>query len=90
VPGTRKFVIDVEGGALKGLTRQSGVKTVVTASRGKLSEIYAYPVVGTDRWRMTFDIGDLGGEPTDLRAYLQRGTEALSETWLYQQFPGGF
>ena len=87
VPGTRKFVIDVEGGALKGLTRQSGVKTVVTASRGKLSEIYAYPVVGTDRWRMTFDIGDLGGQPTDLRAYLQRGTEALSETWLYQQFP---
>ncbi len=86
-PGTRKFVIDVEGSALKSLTRESGVKAVVTTSHGKISEVAAYPVVGTDRWRMMFDLSDIGDKPADLRAYLQRGSEALSETWLYQAFP---
>ena len=47
----------------------------------------------TERWRVTFDL-DIGApdaagedEPIDLRMYLRREGEAMSETWIYQAFP---
>lgn len=83
-----KFVIDIEGPTLAGLTRQSGVEAVVSTSRGTIVDPVAYPVVGTDRWRILFDLKVDGSDPVDLRAYARRGTTALSETWLYQFFPG--
>ena len=86
-PGARKFMIDVEGKALDNLTRYGGTHTAVTASCGKISGVEAFPVVGTKRWRMMFDLSDLDGQPADLRAFLQKDNEALSETWIYQAFP---
>lgn len=83
----KKFMIDVEGKTLNDLTRYGGTKTVVTTSNGTLSGIEAFPVVGTNRWRMMFDLSDLKGQPADLRAYLAKDDEALSETWIYQAFP---
>ena len=86
-PGARKFMIDVEGKALESLTRYGGTHTSVTTSCGKISGVEAFPVVGTNRWRMMFDLSDLDGQPADLRAFLQKDNEALSETWIYQAFP---
>jgi glucans biosynthesis protein len=86
-PGARKFMIDVQGKVLDDLTRYGGTKTAVTTTRGKISGVEAFPVVGTQRWRMMFDLSDLDGEPADLRAYLQKDGQALSETWIYQAFP---
>ncbi len=86
-PGSRKFMIDVEGKALDDLTRFDGTHTVVTTTRGTVSGIEAFPVVGTKRWRMMFDLSGLDGEPADLRAFLEKGGTALSETWIYQAFP---
>lgn len=87
LPGGRKFMIDVEGKAVESLERFGGAHVEVTTSRGKISGVEAFPVVGTKRWRMMFDLSDLGGQPADLRAYLKLGDKALSETWLYQAFP---
>ena len=85
---TRKIVVDFAGARLKGLSRQSGVTAVVTASRGVVTEAVAYPIVGTDAWRLVFDLGKVkGAGPIDLRAYIAQGNDALSETWLYQLFP---
>lgn len=86
-PGARKFMIDVEGKTLDDLTRYDGTRANVTTTRGKLSAVEAFPVVGTRRWRMTFDLSDLNGEPADLRAYLEHKGEVLSETWVYEVFP---
>ena len=86
-PGARKFMIDVEGKALESLTRYGGTHTSVATSCGKISGAEAFPVVGTNRWRMMFDLSDLDGQPADLRAFLQKDNEALSETWIYQAFP---
>jgi glucans biosynthesis protein len=86
-PGVRKFAIDLEGGNFAGLDRQSGVEVEVEASRGKVSDAVAYPVVGTDRWRVTFDLDANGREPVDLRMFVRKGDTALSETWIYQYFP---
>jgi len=84
--GRRKFVIDFAGGGLSGLTRRGDAEAVVTASRGAPLDAVAYPVVGQDAWRLMFDI-DLPPGDTDLRAYLRRGSEALSETWVYLASP---
>ncbi len=86
-PNARKFMIDVEGKILDDETRYGGTKTVVTTTNGTISGVEAFPVVGTRRWRMMFDLGDLNSQPADLRAYLARNGEALSETWIYQVFP---
>jgi glucans biosynthesis protein len=86
--GYRRMVVDFAGDSLKGLTRQSGVDAVVTASGGAaIDQIAVYPVVGTDLWRLVFEVKVPDTAPTDIRAYLRRNGAALSETWLYALFP---
>ncbi len=81
--GVGKMVIDFEGPSLNGLNRDSGVVPVIDAVNGRILEpIDAYPVVGTDHWRLTFDFEQTGPEPVSLRAYLQLRDRALTETWL--------
>ncbi len=86
-PGVRKFAIDFEGPTLEGLDRSSGVEVVADTSRGAISGEVAYPVVGTDRWRVLFDLEATGHDPVDLRMFIRKDDVALSETWIYQFFP---
>ena len=44
---------------------------VVTASRGKVDNAYVVKVVGTDRWRASFDLQVEGNRPVDLRLFLR-------------------
>ena len=88
---TVKFVLDLDGKGLEGFDRSSGVEAVVSASRGEVSLVYAFPIATTDRWRVTFDL-DIGApegpqDPIDLRLFLKHEDEAKSETWIYQAFP---
>ncbi len=88
--GVRKFVIDWQGPVLAGLGRQDGVEVVVTLSRGTVSNAYCHPVVDQrERWRSLFDVSADGGEPVDMRAFMRKDGQPLTETWLYQYFPGG-
>lgn len=87
-PGVRKFVIDFQGPVFSGLGRNDGVEIIVTASRGTVTNAYSHPVVDQrERWRAFFDLEATGSEPVDLRAYLRRGAQALTETWIFQYFP---
>ncbi len=81
-PGLRKYVVDFRGGRLAALNRQSGVAAAVTVSLGEPINVVAYPVVGTDRWRLMFDVASPTGKEIDLRAFLHLGDEALTETWI--------
>jgi glucans biosynthesis protein len=81
-PDVRKYVVDFEGGRLAELNRQSGVVPVVTAGPGQPIDAVAYPVVGTHRWRLMFDIASPEGKELDLRAFLRLGDNALTETWI--------
>ena len=86
--GVRKFVIDFQGKVFEGLSRNDGVELVVTASRGDVSNSYNHPVVDQrERWRAFFDIKAGGTEPVDLRAFLRKGSVALTETWISQYYP---
>jgi glucans biosynthesis protein len=81
--GRRKIVVDFAGATLDGLTRNSEVEAVVDVYPGRAGEVAAYPVVGADRWRLMFEI-DAPAGAVDLRAFLRRGGDALSETWTHQ------
>jgi glucans biosynthesis protein len=83
-PTWRKFVIDFAGPGLAGLTRQSGVAGVVSASPGQALTVAAYPVEGQNRWRLMFDVDLPEGRIVDLRAYLRQADRALTETWIGQ------
>lgn len=86
--GVRKFVIDFQGRAFAGLGRDDGVELVVTVSRGEVTNAYVHPVVDQrERWRALFDLEARGAEPVEMRAYLRKSGEALTETWVYQYFP---
>ena len=86
-PGRRKLVVDFAGGALARLGRVSAVEPVVNSSPGAPIAPVCYPVRGEDRWRLMFDVAVPLGATIDLRAFLRRGGEALTETWVYQLLP---
>ncbi len=85
--GARKFVIDFDGGPLRGLRKQDGVEPVISASRGRIDNDYALQIVGTNRWRAFFDLYADGDQPVDLRCFLRFNERTLTETWLYQYLP---
>lgn len=83
VAGTGKMAIDFAGTVLDGLDTDDGVEAVIEATNGKVLEpIRAFRVVGTDRWRLTFDFATEGTGPVSLRAFLRRDGVPLTETWI--------
>ena len=85
--GATKYVIDFRGGRLGEFTKRGDLDGVVSAASGKLEREAAYPVVDTDKWRVIFDFTPDSEAPVDLRVYLKKGEDALSETWLFQHLP---
>jgi glucans biosynthesis protein len=82
--GRRKVVVDFEGGDLAQLTRASGVEAVVSADPGEVFDVACYPLAVDRRWRLMFDVQVDPARTVELRAFLRRGTQALTETWLDQ------
>jgi periplasmic glucans biosynthesis protein len=85
--GTVKYVVDFRGGRLGEFSKRGDIDLVLTAPSGAIERQAIYPVVDTDIWRAVFDFTAESGYPVDIRLYLRHGTEALSETWLFQHLP---
>ena len=85
-----RVVIDFQGGDLSSFSQEDEVEPEVTASQGaSVVRAYALPIVGTDAWRLAFDLQiEPDVETIDLRAHLRKGEDALTETWLGQIHPG--
>ena len=84
VEGNRaRFVVDF-GAPKDGNGQNASVDPVITVSKGRLvsSTLQANPVTGG--WRVDFSIDRSGNEPVELRCFLKRGRETVSETWSYQ------
>lgn len=85
---SRRFAVDFTGGSLSMMDRHAGVEAVVSASRGKVELVSARPLHAINGFRAMFDlIPDDDTSPIDLRLYLRIGSQALTETWLYQYAP---
>jgi glucans biosynthesis protein len=84
-PGFERFVVDFEGSQLKALPADTKIEHLVTVNGGgKLnhSSLQKNPINQT--WRVAFTVKpDGSGKPVELRCFLRRGTDALTETWSY-------
>ncbi|MDP2697644.1 glucan biosynthesis protein [Thalassospira sp.] len=80
-----KYAIDFEGGDLARYQTADGVvKPHITVRNAVVDNSYALRVVGTDRWRLVFDVYPDGVGPVDMRAFLAAGDKPLTETWIFQ------
>jgi glucans biosynthesis protein len=82
-PGLERFVVDFDGAQLQSLRADAKVKHVLSIGAGaKLnhSTLQKNPINGT--WRVAFTIRpDGSGKPVEMRCYLRRGEDGLTETW---------
>jgi glucans biosynthesis protein len=86
-----RFAIDFVGGELATLLPQANVEPIITASRGQIEVTSARQLHSIDGYRAMFDIKppDDSVEPIDLRLFLRRNGQPLTETWIYQWTPPG-
>ena len=82
-PNEVQYVVDFDGPALRALPADAVVKAVVTAgTNARIVERNAYRNAVTGTWRMTVRATRLQPAlPAELRAFLQTGDHALTETW---------
>ncbi|MEO5735760.1 MAG: glucan biosynthesis protein G [Rubrivivax sp.] len=80
--GDLQFIVDFEGSALADLPADAPVQAVASAALGAritAARAWRHPISG---WRMQLRVQrDDRNQPTELRAYLRLGSDALTETW---------
>ncbi|MEY4582750.1 MAG: hypothetical protein RL701_7453, partial [Pseudomonadota bacterium] len=85
--GIAKFVVEFEGKPLDTTPSTDKLSAEITASTGKVSYVFVEPVGNTKRWRVQFDLTYTSNTPIELRLFLKKATQTLTETWLYQFEP---
>jgi glucans biosynthesis protein len=89
--GFERFILDFEGRRLAQLKEDTVLRAVVTVASGQETGriveqiVVRNPVI--DGWRLVFQVEPAGDDPVELRAYLDLGGEALTETWTYTLLP---
>ncbi|MDC7784135.1 glucan biosynthesis protein G [Rhodoplanes sp. TEM] len=81
--GTRRFVLDITGDALKRLD-PAAVRGLVETDKGRILNVVTQPNPVEGGWRMSFELAPERETVVELRALLMRGEERLTETWLYR------
>lgn len=82
----RLFVLDLVGEPMKQLSAE-GIEAKVSANTGRVSNIVLQPNPDIQGQRLSFAFEPQGAEVAELRAELVRGTERLTETWIYRWTP---
>lgn len=81
--GEVQFNVDFAGPSLAGDTPPEPVVNVGSHARVRIATVHALPGEPR-RWRLTLKVQRLDpAQPTELRAFLRRGNDTLSETWTY-------
>jgi glucans biosynthesis protein len=84
-PGLERFVVDFDGSKLQALDASAKVEQDVWVGSGaKLhhATLQKNPLNGS--WRVAFTIRPDGqGKPVELRCFLRRGRDVVTETWTY-------
>jgi len=85
----RKFVIDFVGPAVAAQDPgDAAVEGVCNASTGRITHAVAHHNPYINGWRLFFEWIPEQGNPADLRCFLRRGDNVLTETWTYRWTPG--
>src|ERR1700738_71928 len=84
IPGSRRFIIDFNGGDLAYYAAGPElVEVVPSASQGKIVRSFIVPNAHTKGFRAVIDVVLDPGQSADLRAFLRTGTRGLTETWTF-------
>jgi glucans biosynthesis protein len=84
----RKFVIDFVGQSLKRLDPDaSNIEPVCNASSGEITHSVAHHNPFTDGWRVFFELIPEADQSADLRCFLRRDQDVLTETWVFKWAP---
>lgn len=84
----RKFVIDFTGTALERLDPEAeNVEPVCNTSAGEIAQAVAHHNRFTGGWRLFFELEPAGDEVHDLRCFLRRDGDILTETWVFKWAP---
>jgi glucans biosynthesis protein len=86
----RQFVIDFDGPAFDAIPENDPPQSIVNCSWNAniyFNQVLRNPFLGT--WRVVIKMQPKPGntDPVDLRCTLQKGTNAIGETWTYQWSP---
>lgn len=78
-----QYVVDFTGPALQRLAPDADVKAIASAGpNGRVLEAIVHRNEATGHWRMSLKGRRLDpAQPLELRAFLQHGADALTETW---------
>jgi glucans biosynthesis protein len=90
--GSQRFIVDFESARLKALPAETVVRGVITVGSGKeigeeLLGQHVVKIPATGGWRLGFQVQPKDNKPIELRAFLQKGDETLTETWSYTLHP---
>ena len=86
-----RFIIDFEGDELAALPAETVLRGVISVAAGDESaelldqQVAKNPTTGG--WRLTFRLRPKRKEPLELRAFLDKGGQTLTETWSYVVLP---
>ena len=84
----RKFVIEFAGPSLKRLRPEAtGIEPVCNTSSGEITNAVAHHNSYADSWRLFFELVPAEGQAADLRCFLRRADDVLTETWVYKWVP---
>jgi periplasmic glucans biosynthesis protein len=82
--GTRRFILDFVGGDLGYyLSDPDQVKIIPSITNGQILRTFLVPNPKTGGFRAGIDIQVPQGQTADVRAFLQAGNRALTETWTF-------
>ena len=86
-----RFVVDFEGADLAALPATTVLRAVISVASGEESaELLDQQVVknpATGGWRLSFRVRPKRSDPIELRAFLDKGGQSLTETWSYVLLP---
>ncbi len=82
--GSRLFVLDVAGGALKALPVDAKPRLDVSTDHGKIRNAAVSPNPEEGSWRIAFELLPEDARAVELRAQLLSGDTPLTETWIFR------
>jgi glucans biosynthesis protein len=84
-----RFAVDFVGGELGTLLPNATVEPVISVSAGTVEITSARPLAPLRGYRAMFDVRPPEGsvEPINIRLFLRRNGQPLTETWIYQWSP---
>jgi glucans biosynthesis protein len=89
IEGGRRFVVDFAGGTLAAESSDEPPEAVVSAGAGEVKDAHVVYNAAIGGWRLGFQLLPKGTAPVEMRAYLKRKGDVLTETWSYAHVPGG-